>query len=135
MTAPHARSDLDRLAAGSYVLLTTFRRDGRAVGTPVWVVRDGDALGVWTARDSGKVKRIRNSGRVTVAECDARGKVRGEAVDGHAELLDAAATDRYRDLIRRKFGVLGRVTLFGSRLRRGVAGTVGIRVELTTVRP
>ncbi|WP_439677675.1 PPOX class F420-dependent oxidoreductase [Embleya sp. MST-111070] len=130
MTSPGTPEDLDRLAAGKYVLLTTFRRDGRAVGTPVWVFRDGDALGVWTARSSGKVKRIRNSGRVTVAECDARGRVRGEAVPGTASLLDAAGTERYRGLIRRKFGVVGWVTLLGSRVRRGVAGTVGVRIVL-----
>jgi PPOX class probable F420-dependent enzyme len=130
MTSPRVPEALDRLAAGKYVLLTTFRRDGRAVGTPVWVVRDGAALGVWTARDSGKVKRIRNDGKVTVAACDARGNPRGGAVSGHASLLDAAETERYRGLIRRKFGVIGRLTLFGSRLRRGKAGTIGVRIEL-----
>ncbi|MGC0415807.1 PPOX class F420-dependent oxidoreductase [Embleya sp. AB8] len=130
MTSPRPPADLDRLAAGKYVLLTTFRRDGRAVPTPVWVVRDGDALALWTVRDSGKVKRIRNSGRVTVAECDARGNARGDAVPGHAELLDAAGTEHCRALIRRKFGLTGRLTLLGSRLRRGVDGTVGVRVEL-----
>jgi uncharacterized protein len=131
MTIPRDHADLDRLGAGNYVLLTTFRRDGRAVGTPVWVVRDGTALGAWTTRDSGKVKRIRNSGRVTVAECDARGKPRGAAVAGRAELLDEAGTERYRTLIKRKFRLLGRAVLFGSKLRRGTKGTIGIRIELT----
>ncbi|MET7297708.1 PPOX class F420-dependent oxidoreductase [Embleya sp. NPDC005575] len=130
MTSPRVPADLDRLAAGKYVLLTTFRRDGRAVGTPVWVFRDGDALGVWTARDSGKVKRIRNSGKVTVTACDVRGNAHGEAVPGHASLLDAAGTERYRGLVRGKFGLVGRMTLLGSRLRRGKAGTIGVRVEL-----
>ncbi|MGW1992591.1 PPOX class F420-dependent oxidoreductase [Embleya sp. NPDC001921] len=130
MTSPPVPEDLDRLAAGKYVLLTTFRRDGRAVGTPVWVIRDGAALGAWTVRDSGKVKRIRNDGKVTVAACDVRGNPRGEAVPGHACLLDAAETERYRGLIRRKFGVIGRLTLLGSRLRRGTAGTIGVRIEL-----
>ena len=59
-------TELDRLAAEKYVLLTTFRKDGRAVPTPVWAVRDGDALAVWTVSDAGKVKRIRRDGRVTV---------------------------------------------------------------------
>ena len=39
---------LDRLSAEKYILLTTFRKDGRAVPTPVWAVRDGEALAVWT---------------------------------------------------------------------------------------
>ncbi|WP_306471851.1 PPOX class F420-dependent oxidoreductase [Streptomyces sp. st140] len=70
-------SSVERLAASKYVLLTTFRRDGRAVPTPVWVMRDGDCLAVWSAVEAGKVKRIRNSGRVTVAPCDWRGPRRG----------------------------------------------------------
>ena len=101
-------SNLDRLAAEKYVLLTTFRRDGRAVPTPVWVVRDGDALAVWTVRDSGKVKRIRRDGKVTVAPCDVRGRPHGEATAGHATIAAAPAeVDRVRGLIRRKYAVLG----------------------------
>nr|WP_243704879.1 pyridoxamine 5'-phosphate oxidase family protein [Micromonospora sp. KC723] len=47
-------TDLDRLAAEKYILLATFRRDGHAVPAPVWVVRDGDTLAVWTAAGSGR---------------------------------------------------------------------------------
>ncbi|GGN46118.1 hypothetical protein GCM10011578_098710 [Streptomyces fuscichromogenes] len=52
-------ASLDRLGTGKYLLVTSYRRNGTPVATPVWVVRDGDALGVWTAADSWKVKRIR----------------------------------------------------------------------------
>ncbi|MFD8972649.1 MULTISPECIES: hypothetical protein [unclassified Streptomyces] len=55
------------LAAGKYLLLTTFRRNGTAVPTPVRVMLDGRAPAVWSTADAGNVKRIRNSGRVTVA--------------------------------------------------------------------
>ncbi|MER7455438.1 PPOX class F420-dependent oxidoreductase [Micromonospora sp. NPDC126480] len=121
---------LDRLAAEKYILLTTFRKDGRAVATPVWAVRDGDALAVWTVADSGKVKRIRRSGDVTVAPCDVRGRPHGAAVPGHATLSDGPGTRRVRALIKEKYRLLGRLTLLGSRLRRGEQGTVGIRVTL-----
>lgn len=123
-------TDLDELAAEKYVLLTTFRRDGRAVPTPVWAVRDGDALAVWTAADSGKVKRIRRDGTVTVAPCDVRGRPHGPAVRGYARLCDPAGTQRIRDLVKQKYRLLGRLTLLGSRLRRGERGTVGVRVTL-----
>lgn len=113
------------------MLLTTFRRDGRPVGTPVWVVRDGDALAVWTAAGSGKVKRIRRSGRVTVAPCDVRGRPTGEAVPGQAVLTDRAGAGRIQELLRHKYGLLGRLTLLGSRLRRGADGTVCVRITLT----
>ncbi|WNM33020.1 PPOX class F420-dependent oxidoreductase [Streptomyces sp. Li-HN-5-11] len=121
---------LERLAAGKYLLLTSYRKNGAGVATPVWVVRDGDALGVWTAADSWKVKRIRNRADVLVGPCDLRGHPTGDQVPATAEICDPATTARYRELIARKYGVVGRLTLLGSRLRRGARGTVGIRVSL-----
>ncbi|MER6072532.1 PPOX class F420-dependent oxidoreductase [Streptomyces sp. NPDC001852] len=123
-------SRLDRLGSGKYLLVTSHRRNGTTVATPVWVVRDGDTLGVWTAADSFKVKRIRRRADVLVGPCDLRGNPTGDQVPATAEITDAATTARYRDLIARKYGIVGRLTLFGSRLRRGLDGTVGIRVTL-----
>ncbi|MER5576660.1 PPOX class F420-dependent oxidoreductase [Streptomyces massasporeus] len=121
---------LDALGAGKYLLVTSYRKNGTPVATPVWVVRDGDALGVWTPADSWKVKRIRNRADVLVGPCDLRGNPTGNQVPATAEICDAATTARYRQLIGRKYGLTGRLTLLGSRLRRGVDGTVGIRITL-----
>ncbi|MFD7642620.1 PPOX class F420-dependent oxidoreductase [Kitasatospora sp. NPDC059795] len=125
-----ADTALDRLAAGSYLLITSYRKDGSAVPTPVWMVRDGDTLGVWTAADSWKVKRIRRRADVLVGPCDVRGNPTGEAVPATATVADAATAERYRKLLARKYGLLGRVLLLGSRLRRGTAGTIGLTVVL-----
>jgi PPOX class probable F420-dependent enzyme len=119
---------LDRLGAGKYLLLTSYRGNGTPVATPVWVVRDGDALGVWTAADSWKVKRIRGRADVLVGPCDLRGNPTGDQVPATAEICDAATTARYRRLIARKYGLIGRLSLLGSRLRRGLEGAVGIRI-------
>ncbi|GGQ12086.1 PPOX class F420-dependent oxidoreductase [Streptomyces mutabilis] len=121
-----------RLGAGKYLLVTTYRKNGTPVATPVWVVRDGDALGVWTVADSGKVKRVRNRADVLVGPCDVRGRPTGDQVPATAEICAPVTTGRYRRLIARKYGVVGRLTLLGSRLRRGSAGTVGIRITLTS---
>ncbi|MCS0602612.1 PPOX class F420-dependent oxidoreductase [Streptomyces sp. LP11] len=123
---------LDRLGSGKYLLVTSYRKNGTPVATPVWVVRDGDALGVWTAAGSHKVKRIRRRPDVLVGPCDVRGNPTGDQSPARAEIADAATTARYRALIARKYGIVGRLTLLGSRLRRGTAGTVGIRVTLGT---
>ncbi|MDT0612619.1 PPOX class F420-dependent oxidoreductase [Streptomyces lancefieldiae] len=119
-----------RLGAGKRLLLTTYRKNGTPVDPPVRVVRDGDALGVWTAADSWKVKRVRNHADVLVGPCDVRRRPTGDQVPATAEICDPATTAHYRRLIVRKYGVLGRLTLFGSRLRRGTSGTLGIRVTL-----
>ncbi len=131
MTSGQPRqAPLERLASGKYLLVTTFRRDGREVATPVWVVRDGDALGIWTATGSGKVKRIRNRPDVLVGACDVRGNPSGERVPGRAVILDDPQTEHCRALVRRKYGLIGRLTVLGSRLRRGSEGSVGIRITL-----
>jgi PPOX class probable F420-dependent enzyme len=115
---------LEQLGSEKYVQLTTFRRDGRAVPTPIWVMPDGDGVAFWTVRDSGKVKRIRNSGRVTVAACDMRGNNVGEAVEAQARLGDADDMKRVSRALIRKYGLMGRLTLLGSRLRGGTDRTV-----------
>jgi uncharacterized protein len=119
-----------RLAEGKYLLVTSYRKNGTPVATPVWVVADGDSLGVWTVADSWKVKRIRARADVLVGPCDVRGRPTGDQVPATAEICDAATTARYRRLMARKYGIVGRLTLLGSRLRRGTDGTVGIKVTL-----
>ncbi|MGE5830002.1 MAG: PPOX class F420-dependent oxidoreductase, partial [Micromonosporaceae bacterium] len=86
---------------------------------------------IWTPTKSGKVQRIRRNPTVLVATCDFRGGSVGEQVPGRAKLLDDAGTERVRALLRRKYGLVGWLSVAGSRLRRGRAGTVGISVQLT----
>jgi PPOX class probable F420-dependent enzyme len=61
MTIAPTAPTLDELGSAKYVSLTTYRKDGTAVPTPVWMVRDGDELAVWTNARTGKVKRIRRN--------------------------------------------------------------------------
>ncbi|MDL9938556.1 PPOX class F420-dependent oxidoreductase [Gordonia sp. ABSL1-1] len=127
---PHDASYFGAAATAKYVRLTTLKKDGSAVDTPVWAAVDGDRLVVWTETESWKVRRIRRDSRVVVQACDARGKkVDGEPAAGTAEVLDAAGSAHVRDLIGRKYGLIGKVLLFGSRVRRGTAGTVGIAIH------
>ncbi len=125
-------SETDRLAAERYVVLTTFRKDGRAVPTPIWVAGAGGELVFNSVRDVGKVKRIRNSGRVEVQACDLRGKkTHGAVASGQARLLDLEETKRAQQVIGRKYGVVGRVSMFFSKLRGPADRTVGIAVKLS----
>lgn len=89
----------------SYLSLATFRRDGRAVETPVWFGEDGDRLFVFTAGDSGKVKRLRNSPRARIAACDARGTVHGPWHDAQARVItDPALIARANERLLAKYG-------------------------------
>ena len=113
--------DIDTLARAKYVSLTTFKKDGTPVATPVWLARDGDTLVVLSGPTSGKVKRLRNGGRVRVAPCDMRGRVKGDAVDGTAILQDAAGTVATHAAIKRRYGIQARIAYW--REDRKVDGT------------
>ncbi|WP_069162536.1 PPOX class F420-dependent oxidoreductase [Nocardia altamirensis] len=122
---------LGAIGKADYVLLTTFRKDGTAVGTAVWAVADGDKLYVWTVTDSWKVKRLRRNPAVTLQPCNVAGKTRGEIVEGTGRILDADDTDRVRKLLMKKYWLTGPITIIGSNIRRGKKGTIGIEITLT----
>ncbi|QII01313.1 PPOX class F420-dependent oxidoreductase [Rhodococcoides fascians A21d2] len=116
------------IAKGKYVLLTTFKKDGTGVPTPLWGALDGDRLLMWTVADSWKVKRIRRNPQVTIAACDMRGNPQGDAVGATAEILDATGTAKARAAVASKYGILGWLTVKGSVLRRGKSGSVGLSI-------
>ena len=119
---------LSEIGAAKYVLLTTFRKDGTGVPTPLWAAMDGDRMLVWTETKSWKVKRIRNTPRVTVGVCDVRGNPKGPQIEATAAVLDDAGTDLARAAISRKYGVLGWFLVKASLLRRGRHGTIGLAI-------
>ena len=86
-----------------YISLTTFRKDGTKVATPVWFGEEGDKLYVMTRSDMGKTKRIRNNPQVTVAPCTIRGKVTGSEVAALARILPPEQHARARQTINRKY--------------------------------
>ncbi|HTJ38643.1 MAG TPA: PPOX class F420-dependent oxidoreductase [Dactylosporangium sp.] len=121
---------LEQLGDEQYLLVTTFRRDGTPVPTPVWAVRDGEALMVWTVGDSGKVKRIRRDGAITVAPCTVRGRPKADPVPAIATLLGPDGGVEARELIKKKYGLRGRLFVWASVRRRGADATIGIRITL-----
>jgi PPOX class probable F420-dependent enzyme len=119
--------ELTRLSTGKYLSLTTFRKSGVAVATPVWLVRDGEHLYVTTQADSGKAKRLRNNSEVLLAPCDARGNLTGAQVPGTAVILNEADSARVAKLIKARYGILGRLMMLTSAFRRNSA-SVGLEI-------
>ncbi|GAA4966746.1 PPOX class F420-dependent oxidoreductase [Uniformispora flossi] len=120
-----------RLGAAKYLLLTTYRKDGSPVPTPVWVARDGASLVVWTVTGTAKVRRLRNDPRVELAECTFKGAPLSSGVAGTGRVLDDAGGERVRRLIKKKYGLTGWLTVQASVLRRGRTGTVGLELTPT----
>jgi PPOX class probable F420-dependent enzyme len=109
----------------NYFSLRSFKKDGKAVDTPVWFAKLGDRYVVFTDGTSYKVKRIGRNPRVEIARCDARGKVLGpwhaascRIVEGEPERI----ADAYQAL-NAKYGLLMRFgTVFAT-----LVGRVGRR--------
>ncbi|AII09289.1 MULTISPECIES: PPOX class F420-dependent oxidoreductase [Rhodococcus] len=122
----------------SFVSLTTFRRSGEPVSTPVWIARDGDALIVTTPEESGKVKRLRNNGSVELRPCSRRGKVDAgvDPVAAVAEIVtDESISRRMADTIRDAYGLEYRIVMFVERvLARRQKPRVLLRITPVTER-
>ncbi|MHC5795155.1 PPOX class F420-dependent oxidoreductase [Lacisediminihabitans sp. FW035] len=129
MTSPSAFS---AIGDEHFVSLTTFRKSGEAVSTPVWIARDGDDLVVTTPEMSGKVKRLRNSPRVELRPCDRMGKVKEGAplVAGHAVIESGDdVTARLNDIFLAKFRAEYRIFMFIERLgKHGTKDRVQLRI-------
>ncbi|HXR12036.1 MAG TPA: PPOX class F420-dependent oxidoreductase [Gaiellaceae bacterium] len=111
------------LARERYISLTTFRRDGSAVSTPVWVVSDdGRRLLVWTGGSTWKAKRIRRDPHVLVAAAGMRGRERGPRIKGSARIVDGVDV---KALIRKKYGWQMRLL---ERVSRGEDHSVAIEI-------
>lgn len=120
-------SDLSALEGHRYVRMTTYRRDGRAVHTPVWFAfpegaRTGEVVYVVTGLESGKVKRIRAGSEIELAPSDWRGRpVRGAGtVRVLARLLPDDEARPAEEALSKKYGLQYRIfDLVERRLARG----------------
>jgi uncharacterized protein len=109
------------------MLLTTFRKNGVGVATPVWTVPVSDGrVGMWTGAGTGKYKRLRSNPQVTIQACTARGKTNpgAEILEGSAEIVQSGALfDEVRTSIRTKYRwlipVAKRVSRLQGRYKRG----------------
>lgn len=118
------------LEGEQFILLTTFRRSGAGVGTPVWFAREGDTLYITTQERTGKVKRIRHTPQVTLTPSNRLGTVKGPSVGGQARIVASAEESvRAEAALRRKYGATYRmIRLIGRLRRRGVAQRVFLAV-------
>ena len=121
-------TDLAQFAKQSFLNLDTFRKSGVAVSTPVWFVEESGRLYVHTQADSGKVKRIRNNGRVRLAPSDMRGSPRGERVEGQAILLDTNGSEHINKLFQKKYGLQWSAVVGMEKMRKTESVVIEIKL-------
>jgi PPOX class probable F420-dependent enzyme len=125
-TAPERGFEL--LRGRKYCLLTTFRRTGEPVPTPVWFGLDGDRLYFHSEATVGKVKRIRANPSVRVAPCDARGKPLGAPAEGTARVLPSEQEAHAERAIAANYGV-------GRKVYERVGERIGVGMVYVEVTP
>ncbi len=119
------------LARHRYLNLATFRRNGTAVTTPVWFAAADGKLYVFTAGESGKVKRLRHSSRARIAPADMRGRVRGAWRDASARLVtEPGAIERAHAALRTKYAWQMRLGDLFSRLAGRLERRAWIEIEV-----
>jgi PPOX class probable F420-dependent enzyme len=122
---------LEDLGRAAYVSLATFRRNGRAVETPVWIAEAQGRLYAFSEADAGKVKRLRNDPRVRLAPCGVRGRVLGPWVEGKARVVGESDIElRAYEALRRKYGWQMRLVDLGSWLAGRIDGRAVLEIEV-----
>jgi PPOX class probable F420-dependent enzyme len=122
--------DIAQFDENRYLSLSTFRKTGVEVKTPVWFAAMGNKLYVFTTPDSGKVKRLRNSSRARIASCDVRGNVKGEWRDVTARLFDDAdLVARAHKALRSKYGWQMAMTDFGATIAGRIKKRAYIEID------
>jgi len=95
----------ERYAHEKYIVLETYRRNGEGVRTPVWFVVDNSTLFVRTAPRSGKMKRLRNNGRLKLAVSSGSGTAKGPWAEAKYAILAREEEPKVVSLMREKYGL------------------------------
>jgi PPOX class probable F420-dependent enzyme len=88
------------------VLLTTYRRDGTPVGTPVSIAVEGAHAFTRSYDKAWKSKRLRRNPAVTIAPSTVRGKPTGPAIHARARLLSGEEATHAAQALARKHPLL-----------------------------
>lgn len=125
-------SSIDALGKARYVNLETFRKNGTGVQTPVWAGRTDNELVIYTNKDSYKVKRLRRDPKVRVAECGARGALKGPWHEGTGRMVeDRGEQEAIVRTLHRKYGWQMKLANLGARISGTKKNWAFIAVEVT----
>jgi PPOX class probable F420-dependent enzyme len=131
MEMRHAVEVTSALQGYRYINLATFRKNGTPVVTTVWFAQMDESVYLWTAKTSGKVKRIRNNSTVQIAPSTHLGRPCGPGIGGSARILPVGEQQVAEQLMNTKYGWQKRMFALIWRLQR--REQVYIEITLTQV--
>lgn len=113
-----------------FCLLTTFRKNGEGVATPMWFALEDEAVYMTTRGQSWKVKRIRNNPDVTIGWCNGTGLKHGKLVEAKAQILGSGEEfEKAKKLLNKKYGLKKKLIDFGLRFAKDKTEAI-VKVEL-----
>jgi PPOX class probable F420-dependent enzyme len=124
----HSTPSLHPFIHQKTILLTSYRKSGRAVPTPVHIVVEGDHAFVRTWNTAGKFKRIRNNPEIEIAPSTTRGHPTGTAIHVHARVLSGAEAGHAAHLLARKYPLMQGILV---PLSHRLLGVQTVHFELT----
>ena len=117
MDSQNAQSRIGQLAKSSYISLTTFKRSGEPIATPVWFAVSTEVIYVTSLKSAWKLKRLARNSSVRIAPCTSGGKVLGETFEGSGRILNGDEAELAFNALKRKYGALFKVWNFFTRGR------------------
>jgi uncharacterized protein len=122
-------SSLKQFADARNIVLESFKKNGQAKGTVVWLTVDNGMVYVRTYPKSWKAKRIRKNPHVRIIPSDGRGKTSGTWADGNAHFVEGEEATRILKIIRKKYGFVGALVHLLNVLRgQGAVAVISIRL-------
>jgi uncharacterized protein len=105
MSTNISQNSFASLASEEFIVLTTYRRDGRAVPTTVWFAYESGKVYITTSITTGKMKRVRNNGHVEMTPSDRIGNLLGKpSVQGKAHEANTEEGIVAHTLLEQKYG-------------------------------
>ena len=101
-----------------YINLESYKKNGKAVRTPVWFVEDKGVIYVRTDKNSGKMKRVRNNHHIRIVPSDFRGKPKGSWIDAEVNISNTTEKQKANKLLDQKYGLQGKILKLIYKIKR-----------------
>ncbi len=136
MSTAIERATFPDLRREQCIALTTFRKTGEAVTTPVWFAESLGTIYVETHADAGKLKRLRHTARVTLAPCTYSGKVTGSVSEGNARILtESQESTAASAALSKKYGLMRNLFHFVRNILRMLQRKANVDVVYIVIEP
>ena len=116
------------IISNNCISLVTYRKSGEEVATPVWVISYENGGLIRTGSDTGKLKRIKNNSKCTIAPCTNNGKITGDKIEITAEISEKFSENPNRKEINKKFRKKYKLFDFGIGLLRRKTSVSTIKI-------